>query len=186
VKIGVFGGTFDPVHRGHIEVAAAAAQTLDLDQIRLIPTAVQPFKLDVPVSEAVHRLAMLAAAVVGRDDFVVDEREVRRGGISYTVPTLESLHADFPQDQLFLLVGADACRSLPEWKDADRIPGMCTVVELTRPGVELAQVGEIQVEVPSVDVSSTGVRDAVRSHVDLGDAVPAAVAAYIEEHALYR
>ena len=154
--------------------------------MRLIPTAIQPFKQHAQVAEARHRLAMLSAAVLDREGLVVDDREIVREGISYTVDTLKSLHADFPADQLFLLVGADACRGLPEWHEADRLNDLCTVVELTRAGVEPAGHGMVRVEVPAIDISSTGVRESVAAGQDVSSSVPAAVADYIREHALYQ
>lgn len=187
MRIGIFGGTFDPVHLGHLIVAEAAADALNLDQVRLIPTCVQPFKVDWDVSDPVDRLALLRLAVEGNPHLIVDDREIRRGGVSYTVDTVESLRHEFPNDQLFLLVGADAARDLPRWRAQDRIRSACTVAVLSRPGttaVELA--GAESVTVPAIDISATQVRDRVRSGRSIEYLVPPAVAEYIRDRQLYR
>jgi nicotinate-nucleotide adenylyltransferase len=187
VFIGVLGGSFDPVHVGHLVVAEAAADRLGLDQVRLVPACVQPFKRDAVMADAAHRVAMLETALSGNPRILVDGREIARGGLSYTLDTLESLHAEFPGDRLFLMVGADAARDVPEWRGAARFPELCTVVVLTRPGATPANLpGAMAVEVPSVEVSSTEIRDRVRDGRSIRDLVPPGVGEYIDARRLYR
>ncbi len=121
MRIGVLGGSFDPIHIAHLIVAEAAAEQLRLDQVRFIPAAEQPFKPQGHHASAADRVAMLELALQGHPNFFLDLREVERGGPSYTVDSLASLRHDFPEDELFLMVGADAALDLPGWRDASRI-----------------------------------------------------------------
>jgi nicotinate-nucleotide adenylyltransferase len=187
VRIGVFGGSFDPVHRGHVIVAEAAAGGLALDQVRLIPAGRQPFKPEGHMASAADRLAMLRLAVAGRPRLVVDDREIRREGPSYTVDTLRELRAEFPDGALCLLVGGDAARDLPAWSEAQALPALATVVALTRPCVAAPDhplIG-MTLEVPPIDISATMVRDRCRRGESILDLVPDAVARYIAERHLY-
>lgn len=185
--IGVFGGSFDPVHLGHLIVARSAAQQLRLDVVRFIPARIQPFKLDWELAPAEDRLAMLQLALGDQPGFVVDDREVRRPGTSYTIDTLEELAAEAPEDSLCLLVGADAARDLPEWRESRRIRELARIVVLTRPGAGAA-LNDLEaelLEVPEIDISATEVRRRVGAGEPIDDLVPPAVAAYIESHGLY-
>jgi len=185
--IGFFGGSFDPIHLGHLIVARSAAEQLRLDAVRFVPARIQPFKTDRQMATPDHRLAMLELALADQPGFVVDDREIRREGTSYTIDTLRELSAELPQDQLCLLVGADAARELPDWREARLIPELARIVVLTRPGVEV-RLGELPadvIEVPAVDISATEVRRRVRSGEPIQELVPPAVADYIESHGLY-
>lgn len=187
MRIGILGGTFDPVHLGHLIVADAAANALELDHVRLVPTCIQPFKADWEVSAPEHRLALLRAAVGEHPRLVVDDREIRRGGVSYTVDTVETLRHDFPQDQLFLLIGADAARDFPKWRASNRISEQCTVAVLSRPGApEVVLAGAQAVTVPAIDISATQVRERIRQGRSIEFLVPPAVASYIHGRQLYR
>jgi nicotinate-nucleotide adenylyltransferase len=184
----IFGGSFDPVHLGHLIVASAAADALALDRVHFVPAHVQPFKTDRQHASAADRVAMLRAALPHDERFVLDTREIDREGVSYTVDTLRAFAAEYPGDGLSLLVGADAARDLPEWREASAIPQLADVVVLTRPGEALPPhelVGRT-LSVPAVDVSATQVRARVRQGEPLDELVPAAVAQYIESHRLYR
>ncbi len=185
---GVFGGSFDPVHVGHLAVARAARDRLGLDVVHLIPAHRQPFKAEGHVASASHRLAMLRLAVADLTGLLADSRELDRGGVSYTVDSLRELHAEYPGDELCLLVGADAACDLPRWREGNEIPQLARIGILTRPGVTppvLLWPAEV-VEVPAVDVSATEVRARVRRGASVAGLVPDAVAAYIATHALYR
>jgi nicotinate-nucleotide adenylyltransferase len=187
VRIGVFGGSFDPVHAGHLIVAEAAAELLVLDQIRFIPARRQPFKHAKHHASPDDRVAMLQLALEGNPRFVLDRQEMRRDGPSYTVDTLEALHNQFPSDQLFLLVGADAARDLPKWREVDRFRDLATVVVLTRPDVSTPThrvVGQV-LTVPRVDVSATAIREAVRDGRSIRYLVPEQVMEYLHRHELY-
>ena len=188
MRIGVFGGSFDPVHVGHLLVAEHAADALALDRVRLVLAGQQPFKIGRHEAPVEDRAAMLRLAAAGHPRLVVDLRETERTGPSYTVDTLRELHAEHPDDQLFLLVGADASRDLPQWREAEALPALATVVVLTRPGAEALRSLLIArtLQVPAVDISATQVRDAVRRGTPVAGLVPAPVAGYLASHGLYR
>ncbi len=176
------------MHNGHLIVARAAAERLALDQVRLVLARQQPFKAGSHRAAAEDRLMMLRVAV--RDDpiLVVDERELRRSGASYTIDTLREWHAERLQDALVLLLGADAAHDLPTWREAEAIPRLAAVVALTRPGVAVPEHPLIDeaIGVPAVVVSASGMRARCARGVSLTDLVPAAVARYIAERQLYR
>ena len=135
-KIGIFGGSFDPVHFGHLRPAFEILQTLALDEIRLVPAGKSPLR-DPPVAPAALRLQMLLAAVRGAAQFIVDERELHRPGPSYTVDTLAELRNEFPQAQLALIVGMDAFLSFTEWHEWRSLFKYAHVIVAHRPGWEL-------------------------------------------------
>ncbi len=168
-------------------VAEAAAARLGLDQVRFIPAAEQPFKPEGNHASAVHRVAMLELALGGRADLVLDLREIERGGVSYTVDTLISLRHDFPEDELFFLVGADAALELPKWRDSSRIGELAQVVAMTRAGAMAPAAPYIaqSIMVPHLDVSSSAARQAAREGTSLEHLVLKAVAEYIRTHQLY-
>ena len=184
---GLFGGSFDPIHLGHLIVARSAAEQLRLEVVRFVPARIQPFKIDRQMATPEDRLAMLELALADQPGFEVDDREIRREGTSYTIDTLRELEAEAPHDQLCLLVGADAARELPDWREARLIPEFSRIVVLTRPGVEYS-LGELEAEliqVPEIDISATEIRRRVRDGESIGELVPPAVAEYIESHGLY-
>jgi nicotinate-nucleotide adenylyltransferase len=188
VRIGVFGGSFDPVHLGHVIVARAAAARLRLDQVRLVPAGRQPLKEEGHAASAADRLAMLQLAVAGDPHLVVDDRELRRPGPSYTIDTLRDLRIAHPDAELCLLVGADAAGDLPTWHEAAAIPALARVVVLTRPGAsgpDHALISET-LAVPAIDISATEIRARCRRGESLRGLVPEAVARYIAERRLYR
>lgn len=135
-KIGIFGGSFDPVHFGHLRPAFEILQTLALDEIRFVPAGQSPLR-QTPVAPAVLRLQMLRAAVRDAAHFVVDERELHRSGPSYTVDTLTELRQEFPQAQLVLIVGMDAFLGFPEWHEWRSLFKYAHVIVAHRPGWEL-------------------------------------------------
>lgn len=187
MKLGVFGGSFDPVHVGHLVAAEHAAERLGLDQLRFVPAGQHPFKTEHHATPE-QRLAMVELAIRDNPRFRLDPREARRPGPSHTVDTLRQLHAECPGDRLFLLVGADLAQELPAWHDAERIAAIAAIVLLTRPGAGAALRGlaaEV-VEVPAVEISATAIREAVRRGRSIRYLVPRAVEDYIREHGLYR
>lgn len=187
MRIGIFGGSFDPVHLGHLIVAEAAADALSLDEVRFVPTARQPLKEAESQSRVEHRLAMLAAAIEGNPRFRMDTIEVERGGTSYTIDTLRTLRDTFPQDELFFLIGADAARTLPSWREVGRLPEFATIVSLTRDGMEAPRHPVIaqSLRVPAIDISGTDIRRAVTSGRSIRYVVPESVRLYIATHRLY-
>lgn len=187
MKVGIFGGSFDPVHLGHLVAAERAADQLGLEQVRFVPAGQHPLKAEHHAAPE-HRLAMVDLAIRDHPRFLLDPREARRAGPSYTVDTLRQLRAESPGDALFLLIGADAALELPAWRDVDAIAAVAEIVVLTRPGAAAPAHPVIgrTVEVPGVDVSATAIRDAVRCGTSIRYLVPGAVEDYIRTHGLYR
>lgn len=137
--IGIFGGTFDPVHLGHLRTVLEVKQALQLEHVRFIPCFSPPHRA-APQADAQQRLALLSAALEQQDDFVVDTREIQRGGASYMVDTLQSLQAEFPQQTLCLIIGLDAFYYFDTWKAYLQILELAHIVVMQRPGRELAQL----------------------------------------------
>jgi len=187
VRIGVFGGSFDPVHHGHLIVADEARRALALTEIRFVPAREQPFKEGRHRAGADDRLAMLRLALAGAPGFVVDARECRREGPSYTIDTVRELRSEFPGAALSLLVGADSARDFTKWREAPAILELATLVILTRPGAAAPPEGVrgTMLSVPAVDISATQVRDRVRAGESIRFLVPDAVARYIADRRLY-
>jgi nicotinate-nucleotide adenylyltransferase len=150
-----------------------------------VPAGEQPFKPAGLVASAAHRLAMLERAVEGVPGFVVDPQECRRPGPSYTVDTLRSLHAARPDAALSLLIGADAAREFPAWREAAAIQALAAVVVLSRPGAAPPTGVGRALTVPAIDISATMVRERVRAGASIRFLVPDAVARYVAEHRLY-
>src|SRR5665213_2153048 len=121
MKLGLFGGSFDPVHLGHLLVAQAAMEEIGLDKLFFIPAAVSPFKLENKMAAAELRLRLLRLALAGKMNCEVDDQEIRRGGISYSVETLRDYAKQFPGAQLFYLIGADNISKLNDWRESDEL-----------------------------------------------------------------
>jgi len=133
-KIGLFGGSFDPVHLGHLMVAQAACEEAGLERLFFIPAAQSPFKPDTTPAPAAERLRLLRLALAGRSHYEIDEQELKRGGISYTIDTVRDYARWFPQAKLFYLIGADHVRSLPKWRESDELAGLAEFLAIPRPG----------------------------------------------------
>lgn len=189
MRIGVFGGSFDPVHHGHLVVARALREALALDEVRLVPVAEQPFKAGRHRAGAPDRLRMVELAVGDEPGLVADATEVRRGGASYTVETLRELAGRHPGAALTLLLGSDAAAELPAWRDAAAIPALAEVVVFARSGDVPPRPGAVPFRVvpaPAVELSATDVRQRARQGRSLRYLVPDAVAEYIAARGLYR
>ena len=187
-RIGVFGGTFDPPHSGHLIVAADAFEELKLDVLLFVPAAVPPHKRGV-VATPDQRLRMLRAAVAGDERFAVDDLELRRTGPSYTVDTLTELSSREPDAELIFLLGIDQFRAFSTWVRPDEIVNLATLAVMSRDGEkpDLDGVyGGIEVPVTRVDLSSTAVRAKAAAGADLRYYVAPAVARIIEDEGLYR
>jgi nicotinate-nucleotide adenylyltransferase len=185
--IGLFGGSFDPVHHGHLIVAQVAVEALRLDSIRFVPAREQPFKRGRHRSAPEHRTAMLSLAVEGSPAFAVEHSELERPAPSYTIHTLEDLRRRHPATELALLIGADAAAELEAWHQAERIPQLARVVVFARPGSPVPGSPLISqvIEVPSIDISATEIRRRVQQGRPIRYWVPDAVAEYIVRHQLY-
>lgn len=190
MRIGILGGTFDPVHIGHVAAAIAAADSLDLDEVLLVPAG-EPWHREQPHAPARDRLAMCALAAHADPRLAVSAVDVERPGPTYTIDTLRDLARQRPQVSWSVLLGADALASLATWRDPAGIGSLAQVVGLARPGETLTDprvpgVKPMLVAIPPVPVSSTLVREAVAQGAPLEGLVPPAVADYIAEHGLYR
>jgi nicotinate-nucleotide adenylyltransferase len=185
--VGLFGGSFDPIHHGHLIVARVAAEALGLDALRFVPAREQPFKQGRHGATAEQRAAMLDLAVAGTTGFGVERAELRRPGPSYTVDTLRELHAQEPGIRLTLLLGADAAAELEAWHQAAEIPSLARVVVFARAGTPAPASALIggRVEVPAVDISATEIRRRVREGRSIRYWVPDPVAEYVSRHRLY-
>lgn len=190
VRLGVFGGTFDPPHVGHLLAASDAAEALRLDRLLFVPAGVQPFKVGGIVATGAQRLAMLALMIGTDARFAVDPIEVERAGLSYTVDTLAALAGREPGAHRFLLVGADLATQLAAWRDPARIAALAEIVVLTRgeeePGGPPLAVPVTRLPTRRMDVSSTEIRARVRRGLPIHGFVTDAVADYIASAGLYR
>ena len=196
-RLGVFGGTFDPVHNGHIAVAETAGTRLALDEILFIPAG-QPRLKRMAVSAAPHhRLRMVELATAANPQFTSSDIEIRRSGLSYTADTLERLERERGQCSVYLIAGIDALSKFDNWGRPEAIMEMATIVGVPRPGHEQldgtvldrvapgAADSALTLEIPMVDTSSTGIRERVRLGQPIDHLVPGAVARYIRENNLY-
>jgi nicotinate-nucleotide adenylyltransferase len=183
----LFGGSFDPVHIGHLIVAEAAAEQLGMP-VRFLPALEQPFKSGGHEATPEQRAAMLELAAKGNPRFSVERVELGLPAPSYTVRTLRALAEREPGNRFTLLLGADAARDLPSWFEVEALPGLADIVTFARAGESPASHRLVRrtVEVPAVDVSATDIRRRVRAGQSIRYLVPEAVRAYIAGHGLYR
>jgi nicotinate-nucleotide adenylyltransferase len=192
VRLGIFGGSFDPPHLGHLLPVIDAAESLQLDEVRFVPAAVQPFKVGRSTVAPVHRLAMTQRLVAGVPGFVADGTEIERAGLSFTVDTLAAMAAASPGAERFLLLGADAFALFEQWRDPQRILSLASIAVLVRGGDVMPDVGPqggagVQLlQTRRVDISSTELRARVADGRTIRGFVPDAVADYIAEHRLYK
>jgi nicotinate-nucleotide adenylyltransferase len=199
-KVGIFGGTFDPVHLGHLIMAEQCREQGQLHQVWFIPAARPPHKQDRPLTQFAHRAEMLALAIAGMA-FRVDELEKDRPGPSYTAETLQELHSRYPDTQFSLLLGSDSLPDLPGWKNPRRIIELAELLVFARPDFPLRAVEEVRqslglaaaaplrlqvVHGPLIDIASRDLRERVAHHRSIRFLVPRAVECYIEEKKLYR
>ena len=202
MKIGILGGTFDPIHLGHLEAASAARRALSLDRLLLLPSRTPPHRSTEPRASVFHRFAMAALAAAERD-MSVSDLEVRREGPSYTALTLEALHREgFAPRELFFITGSDAYADLGTWHDYPRILQLANFVVVSRPGaphvsdvipdpqspipdVHPTEPEVLSVEANTPDVSSTDIRRRVGAGESIDGLVPSSVAGHIRRHHLY-
>jgi nicotinate-nucleotide adenylyltransferase len=207
MRLGIFGGSFDPVHDGHLALARACHEQAALDEVWFTPTATQPLKRRGPQATDAQRVEMLNLAIESepsepaglspRSSWRVCTLEIDRGGISYTVDTLRQLHVELPEAKLFFMIGADAVRDVPKWKSPAEIFRLAAPLVVHRAGQPAADLSDVAllctretqprlIEMPLVDVSSTEIRRRVVAGEPIDGLVPPAVAKYIAEHGVYR
>lgn len=187
-RIGVMGGTFDPIHNGHLVAASEVAAAFKLDEVIFVPTGEPWQKQRVSASE--HRYLMTVIATASNPRFTVSRVDIDRDTPTYTVDTLRDLRAAHPNDELFFITGADAITQILGWKDADELWGLAKFVAVTRLGHELrlpaAPAGAIEVlEIPALAISSTDVRERARAGKPLWYLVPDGIVQYIAKYSLY-
>ena len=191
MRLGIFGGSFDPPHIGHLLAAVDAFEALELNWLVFVPASVQPLKRGVQAAAAQHRLAMVRLLIGSDERFQVDATEIDRAGVSFTVDTLEIFAQRYPTAERFFLVGEDAMAAFASWREPGRILELARLAILRRPAV----AGERRPELPDgtialatrlVDVSSTEIRERVRCGKSIHGFVPDSIAEYIETERLYR
>lgn len=191
MNIGIFGGTFNPPHTGHLIVAESVREQLHLDKILFIPSARPAHKSRNSIVVATHRVEMTRRAIAENPHFELSEIEVRRKGKSYTIDTLEQLKNLYPNDELFLVIGADELIDFHTWKSPESILKACQVVVMNRPGCDISHVANdlirkvVFVGVPHIEISSTDIRAKVRQGKSIRYLVPAEVEEYIFQSKIY-
>lgn len=193
MRIGLFGGSFDPIHWGHLLHAQDALELAGLDRIALMPAAQAPLKITGPTAaNAQQRLEMLNLAIGGREEFMVLADEIDRGGVSYTIDTIRRLKQRWPNDELFLIIGADQVEQLCQWREIEHLSQLVSFICLRRPGYQEVTPPGIDssslrwISGRHLDISSTEIRDRARSGLPLDFFLPPAVASFIRNNELYR
>jgi nicotinate-nucleotide adenylyltransferase len=200
-RLGIFGGSFDPVHFGHLMLAECCREQCRLDEVWLLPAFTPPHKRARNLADDRHRVEMLQLAIGGQHSLSVSTLEIDRGGVSYTVDTLQMVHDQHADAELFLLMGADTLHDLPNWYQPRRICELAIPVAVRRTGwaepaydafkplvspARLAQMQQCQVVMPLIDLASTEIRNRVAADQSIRFRTPRAVEKYIETHQLYR
>ncbi|MFQ6102811.1 MAG: nicotinate-nucleotide adenylyltransferase [Candidatus Glassbacteria bacterium] len=192
-KLGVFGGSFDPIHTGHLIVAQDVLCALSLDEIMFIPACVPPHKKGIELSETRHRLRMVEIATHNNPNFSASDMELKRGGVSYTIDTIRQLRSGLSADvELFFIVGSDNIPDIQTWKEPWELVKLCKLVTIHRPGFRdidiLPELKEhvTSVAVTSVDISSRDIRQRVRNGRPIRYLVPEEVERYILKEELYK
>jgi nicotinate-nucleotide adenylyltransferase len=197
MRLGLFGGTFDPIHLGHLILAEQCREACRLDRVWFVVAGAPPHKPGDRTTVA-HRLEMARIAVAGHPAFEVSEIEANRPGPHYSVETLEAVHAERPGDDLFFLIGADSLADLPHWREPSRIARLATVVVVNRPGIETTSLEAsvpdfgpearplVAVTIPPIGIASSDLRQSRAEGRSIRYQVPRGVEAYIEAQGLYQ
>jgi nicotinate-nucleotide adenylyltransferase len=196
--IGAFGGTFDPVHNGHLVVAEEVRARLNLNEIIFVPTGQPWLKADRPISSPEHRVQMVRLAITDKPCFTLDTMEIDRAGPSYAIDTAAELQDKLGAgDELFFILGWDSLAQLPWWRDSSRLIGLCRLVAVPRPGYPLPDLNSLEAAVPGlsrrviildkpeVAISATEIRNRVAQGLSICSLVPKPVEKYIRQHKLY-
>jgi nicotinate-nucleotide adenylyltransferase len=196
MRLGLYGGTFDPIHLAHLILAEQCREACRLDRVWLIPAGSPPHKPGGRTAVS-HRLEMVKVAIAGHPAFEASDIEARRPGPHYSVETLEAIRRDRPDDELFFLIGADSLADLPTWREPDRIARLATIVVVNRPGIAEADPSRLPnlgagsrpmqwVPIPPVGIASSDLRRRLAEGRSIRYMVPRGVEAYIGAHGLYR
>ena len=190
-RVGLFGGSFDPVHKAHVALAHAALRGLALDEVRWVPSG-HSWQKDHRATPAEHRVAMVRLAMAGEPCFMLDRIEIQRPGPSYTLDTVRELQAAEPGTEWVLIIGQDQYAGLHTWRDWPVLLGLVTLAVANRPGTTAQPHPDVlahphrAVPLPMLDISATDIRQRVAAGADISQLVPPEVARYIETHGLYR
>jgi len=200
MRLGVFGGTFDPIHLGHLLLAECCREQGRLDRVLFVPTAVPPHKQHGSQIPVENRIEMIELAIGGNEAFSVNRHEADLGGVNYTVDTLEHFRGEFPDNELFLLLGADMLHDLPHWRDSARVCQLAVPMVVCRPGEGMLDfdclatvasperidlIRRHRVDMPEMGISSTEIRRRVAAGHSIRYQTPAAVEQYLKTHGLY-
>lgn len=198
MRLGLFGGTFDPVHFGHLLLAEQCREQLSLDEVWFLPSGNPPHKDERGITPGQARVEMLEFAVAGHPQFEVNRMELAREGTTFTVDTLTTLAAEDAKRELFFLIGADSLHDLPTWRNPRRITELATIVAVNRGDAPLPALDAVKSElgeaaasrielatIPGIDLSSSGIRRRVSEGKSIRYMTPRAVEVYIQEHGLY-
>jgi len=201
MRLGIFGGSFDPIHYGHLLLAELCLERCRLDEVWFLPAATPPHKQDQTLCSGKQRVEMLELAIGGREEFRINTYEIDRGGVNYTADTLEAIAAQQPNAELFFLLGGDSLRDLPTWRDPERICAAAIPVVMNRHGApkpdydvltpfveeaRLAEIREYETDTPIIELSSTELRRRAANDQSLWYRTPRAVQMYIFTNKLYR
>jgi nicotinate-nucleotide adenylyltransferase len=213
LRIGIFGGTFNPVHHGHLRSAEEVREAFALDRIYFVPAAQPPHKKTNALADANHRLKMVELAVADNPSFIASTIELDRSGPSYSIDTIRRFHTDLPDAVFFFILGLDAFREIHTWKEYTLIPSLCNLIVTSRPGISTPPIDQfipvaLQTtlwydpalkmyrhtsghclafhEIQGLNISASQIRQIVRRGKSLRYLVPSAVEAYIAEHIFYR
>jgi nicotinate-nucleotide adenylyltransferase len=192
-RIGLFGGTFNPIHCGHVKAAESVQNIFSFDRILFIPSYLPPHKESVDVASAAHRLKMVELALASFDRFFPSSVEIDARGTSYSILTLNKIKEMFPQTEAFFLLGIDAFLEIETWKDYEDVLEQCSFVVMSRPGFRLSEAKDILTEkykiyllsINTLDISSSEVRERIRKNQPIEGLVPENVENYIKERRLY-
>ncbi|MCX5696465.1 MAG: nicotinate-nucleotide adenylyltransferase [Candidatus Omnitrophica bacterium] len=194
MKIGILGGTFNPIHIGHLILAEEAREKLGLDKVIFVPTFVPPHKDNVDIAPAAARLKMVKLAIAGNKYFSVSDIEIERNGRSYTIDTIKEFKKNYSLDQIFFIIGSDLMKYLDDWKDINEISKLVKFVVATRPGYPLEdittyavsrQTGVSTLPIRAVDISGFEIRGAIKEGKSFRYLVPEAVFRYINKKRIY-
>ncbi|MEQ8764422.1 MAG: nicotinate-nucleotide adenylyltransferase [Planctomycetota bacterium] len=200
-RLGLYGGTFNPIHDGHLHVARSARSRFGLDRVWLIPSHVPPHRSSEGLVDAEHRLGMIRAAVADDAGLEASDIEVRRPGRSYTIDTIREVSEAMPETELYFVIGSDSLPELPSWREAKALVSLCQIITVLRRGHPATGLDRVRaffgdalteklesgfLELDPVPVSSTEIRERLRRGESIRGLVPVGVAAYIAEHDLYR
>jgi nicotinate-nucleotide adenylyltransferase len=188
MRLGLLGGSFNPIHHGHLITAVRAAEAARLDRVLFIPASVSPLKGGRSLASARDRWTMLKAALRGNPLFEASDLELRRGGVSYTVDTLRELRRSRPKARLYWILGTDAAAQLHRWKSPDEVRLLAELVVIARPGARVPRTvpRASVVRAPLLDISSSEIRDRIRRGLSVRYMVPDAVERQIRRKGLYR